>query len=87
MNLIDKVDFDNAFSFIYSARPGTPAASLEDGVTMEEKKHRLAILQRRINEQTQEKSQAMLGTEQKVLVVGRAKKTPEDMSGRTEITG
>jgi len=84
MNLIDKVDFDNAFSFIYSARPGTPAASLEDNVTMEEKKHRLAILQRRISEQTQEKSQAMQGTRQQVLVVGRAKKTPEDMSGRTE---
>lgn len=84
MNLIDKVDFDNAFSFIYSARPGTPAASLEDNVTMEEKKHRLAILQRRISEQTQEKSQAMHGTQQNVLVVGRAKKTPEDMSGRTE---
>lgn len=84
MNLIDKVDFDNAFSFIYSARPGTPAASLEDGVTLEEKKHRLAILQRRINEQTQHKSQAMHGTKQQVLVTGRAKKTPEDMSGRTE---
>ena len=51
---------------------------------MEEKKHRLAILQRRISEQTQEKSQAMQGTRQQVLVVGRAKKTPEDMSGRTE---
>lgn len=84
MNLIEKVDFDNAFSFIYSARPGTPAASLDDGVSMEEKKHRLAILQRRISEQTQQKSQAMQGTQQDVLVVGRAKKTPEDMSGRTE---
>ena len=84
MALIDKVDFDNAFSFIYSARPGTPAASLADDVTPEEKKHRLAILQRRINEQTQAKSQAMFGTTQTVLVTGRAKKTPEDMSGRTE---
>ena len=84
MKLIDKVSFDNAFSFIYSARPGTPAASLQDGVTVEEKKHRLAILQRRISEQTQEKSEAMRGTRQNILVVGRAKKTPEDMSGRTE---
>ena len=84
MALIEKVDFDNAFSFIYSARPGTPAANLEDDVTMEEKKHRLAILQRRINEQTQAKSQAMHGSVQTVLVTGRAKKTPDDMSGRTE---
>ena len=84
MTLIDKVDFDNAFSFIYSARPGTPAASLDDDVSMEEKKHRLAILQRRINEQTHAKSQAMQGTVQNVLVTGPAKKTPDDMSGRTE---
>ena len=84
MDLIEKVDFDNAFSFIYSARPGTPAASLEDGITMEEKKHRLAILQRRINEQTLAKSEAMRHTRQRVLVTGRAKKTPLDMSGRTE---
>lgn len=84
MTLIEKVDFDNAFSFIFSARPGTPAANLDDSVTIEEKKHRLAILQRRINEQTQAKSQAMQDTTQKVLVTGRAKKTPQDMSGRTE---
>jgi tRNA-2-methylthio-N6-dimethylallyladenosine synthase len=84
MKLIDKVSFDNAFSFIYSARPGTPAASLDDGVTMEEKKHRLAILQRRISEQTQEKSHAMHGTKQRVLVTGKAKKGTEHMSGRTE---
>ena len=84
MSLIDKVDFDNAFSFIYSARPGTPAAGLDDDVTMAEKKHRLAILQRRINEQTQVKSQGMLHTTQRVLVTGKAKKTPQDMSGRTE---
>lgn len=84
MKLIDKVDFDNAFSFIYSARPGTPAAALDDGVSKEEKKHRLAILQRRIGEQTQEKSRAMLGTEQKVLVTGKSKKTSAEMSGRTE---
>ena len=84
MALIDKVDFDNAFSFIYSARPGTPAASLDDDVSIEEKKHRLAILQRRINEQTRDKSLAMQGTVQSVLVTGTAKKTPDDMSGRTE---
>ncbi|MEM7465793.1 MAG: tRNA (N6-isopentenyl adenosine(37)-C2)-methylthiotransferase MiaB [Pseudomonadota bacterium] len=84
MKLIEKVDFDNAFSFVYSARPGTPAASLDDEVTAAEKKHRLAILQRRINEQTQEKSKAMQGTQQRVLVTGKSKKTPDDMSGRTE---
>jgi len=84
MALIDKVDFDHSFSFIYSARPGTPAASLPDDVTMEEKKHRLAILQRRINESAAAKSAAMQGTVQRVLVTGRAKKDNAELSGRTE---
>ena len=74
MALIDRVDFDHSFSFIYSARPGTPAAALPDDVGADTKKHRLAILQRRINELAGAKSAAMMGTVQRVLVTGFAKK-------------
>ena len=84
MELIDRVEFDHSFSFIYSARPGTPAASLPDDVSAEEKKHRLAILQRRIIELSSGKSAAMLGTTQRVLVTGPAKNDPLELSGRTE---
>jgi tRNA-2-methylthio-N6-dimethylallyladenosine synthase len=84
MALIDRVEFDHSFSFIYSARPGTPAASLPDAVSVEEKKHRLAILQRRINELADAKSAAMLNTVQRVLVIGNSKKDASELSGRTE---
>ncbi len=84
MALIDRVEFDQSFSFIYSARPGTPAASLPDDVSLEEKKHRLAILQRRINEFAEAKSAAMSGSTQRVLVTGHAKKDTAELSGRTE---
>ncbi len=84
MALIERVQFDHSFSFIYSARPGTPAAGLPDDVSPEEKKHRLAILQRRINEMAAEKSTAMGGTVQRVLVTGNAKKNDHELSGRTE---
>jgi len=84
MALIDKVEFDHSFSFIYSPRPGTPAASLTDTVTLDEKKHRLAILQRRINELAAVKSSAMCGTTQRVLVTGTAKKDRTELCGRTE---
>lgn len=84
MALIDRVAFDHSFSFIYSSRPGTPAASLPDDVSREEKKHRLAILQRRINELADAKSAAMLGSTQRVLVSGHAKKDATELSGRTE---
>jgi len=84
MALIDKVGFDHSFSFIYSQRPGTPAASLPDDVSPEIKKHRLAILQRRLLEFGNAKSTAMLGTVQKVLVTGDAKKNADELSGRTE---
>ena len=84
MALIDRVEFDHSFSFIYSARPGTPAASLPDAVSAEEKKHRLAILQRRINELADAKSAAMLNTVQRVLVIGNSKKDASELSGRTE---
>jgi tRNA-2-methylthio-N6-dimethylallyladenosine synthase len=84
MRLIEQVDFDYSFSFIYSPRPGTPAASLPDPTSLEEKKHRLAILQRRLDELGREKSRRMVGTTQRVLVVGAAKKNSLELSARTE---
>lgn len=84
MDLIDEIGFDNSFSFIYSPRPGTPAASLPDDVPLEIKKHRLAILQRRIREMGEAVSQAMVGTLQWVLVEGSSRKDPQVMCGRTE---
>ena len=70
MALVEQVDFDHSFSFIYSPRPGTPAASYPDDVTPEEKKHRLAILQRRLEELAQEKSRRMVDSVQRVLITG-----------------
>jgi len=84
MDLIDKVDFDHSFSFIFSPRPGTPAAGLSDDVSDHEKKHRLAVLQRRISESAAAKSAAMLNSVQRVLVAGPAKKDVTELSGRTE---
>ena len=83
MDLIEELGFDHSFSFIYSARPGTPAASLPDDVTLEEKKHRLAILQRRINEYGQARSAAMVGKTERVLVSERSKRDASQLSGRT----
>ncbi len=84
MDLIAEVGFDHSFSFVYSARPGTPAASLPDDVPLEVKKHRLAILQQRINQQAQVISRRMVGTTQRVLVNGPSRKDPGQLSGRTE---
>lgn len=84
MNLIADVGFDFSFSFIYSKRPGTPAASLPDDVPMEVKKQRLALLQNRIDQNTAEFSRRMINTEQKVLVTHPATKSPNEMAGRTE---
>lgn len=84
MALIEEVRFDHSFSFIYSQRPGTPASSMPDEVTPEEKKHRLAILQRRIIEFTQGYSADMVGKVESVLVMGPSKKDPAELSGRTE---
>jgi tRNA-2-methylthio-N6-dimethylallyladenosine synthase len=84
MNLIADVGFDQSFSFIYSARPGTPAASLADDTPMEVKKQRLQILQARINQQALEISRAMVGTTQRVLVEKLSKKSSAQVSGRTE---
>ena len=84
MNLINDIGFDHSFSFIYSARPGTPAANLPDDTAMETKKKRLSILQARISQKAAEISQSMVGTTQKILVDGYSRKDPEQLSGRTE---
>lgn len=84
MNLIHEIGFDHSFSFIYSPRPGTPAAELPDGIDEETKKLRLQILQRRIISQAMDISQAMVGSEQKILVSGYSKKDPGKLQGRTE---
>ncbi len=84
MNLIEEVGFDQSFSFIYSPRPGTPAASLPDDVPQEVKKARLARLQEQINKQARTISEGMVGTVQKVLVEGVSRKNENEVSGRTE---
>ena len=84
MNLIAEIGFDQSFSFIYSARPGTPAASLADDTPMEIKKQRLQLLQARINQQAMDISRAMLGTTQSVLVEKLSRKSANQVSGRTE---
>jgi len=84
MDLIAEVGFDHSFSFIYSARPGTPAAALPDDVPLEVKKRRLALLQQSINQQAQAISRRMVGTTQRVLVSGLSRKDSGQISGRTE---
>lgn len=84
MKLIDEVGFDHSFSFIYSARPGTPAANLPDDTPMEIKKQRLQTLQSRILASAHAISQGMVGTIQRVLVERPAKKDPNQLAGRTE---
>ncbi len=84
MNLIHEIGFDMSFSFVYSARPGTPAADLPDDVPMEVKKQRLAILQQRINQNAQDISRKMVGSTQRILVDGFSKKDPGQLKGRTE---
>ncbi len=84
MGLIDDVGFDHSFSFIYSARPGTPAAELEDTVPMAEKKQRLVVLQKKILENAAGFGRDMVGTVQTVLVTGVSRKSSSEISGRTE---
>lgn len=84
MKLIEEVNFDVSFSFVYSPRPGTPAADLPDDVSEEAKKQRLYILQDRINQHAMQFSRRMLDTEQRVLVEGPSKKNPMELRGRTE---
>jgi len=84
MNLITEIGFDQSFSFIYSARPGTPAASLADDTPMDVKRQRLQILQARINQQALEISKNMVGTTQRVLIEKTSKKDPNQVAGKTE---
>ncbi len=84
LNLIAEVGFDQSFSFIYSARPGTPAASLADVTPLDVKKQRLHRLQQRINQQAMNISRNMVGTIQRVLVEKTSKKSASQVSGRTE---
>jgi len=84
MKLITDLNFDMSYSFIYSARPGTPAASLNDDTPMELKKERLAFLQKTITKQAAAISESMLGTVQRVLVDRASRNSPSDMAGRTE---
>ena len=84
MDLIKLVGFDTSFSFVYSPRPGTPAADLEDGVDQVTKLKRLALLQKTIQEHATSISRSMVGTRQKVLVEGPSKKDPDELAGRTE---
>ncbi len=84
MNLIHDIGFDNSFSFIYSPRPGTPAAKLPDTVSMDVKKQRLALLQNRILLNAKRISDSMVGSMQTILVNGPSKKDPNQISGRTE---
>ena len=84
MNLVGDVGFDQSFSFIYSPRPGTPAANLADSTPLEVKKQRLARLQERINQQAMEISRGMVGSIQRILVEKPSKKSARQVAGRTE---
>lgn len=84
MNLIQDMDFDLSFSFIYSKRPGTPASDLPDDVSEDTKKLRLKLLQDRLNNQAMNIARRMVGNTERVLVTGYAKKDPGQLSGRTE---
>ncbi len=84
MNLIADVGYDHSFSFIYSRRPGTPAANYPDDVPLEVKKERLQILQARITQQAAAISEQMVGSVQRILVEGPSRKNPEEICGRTE---
>ncbi|CAH0534026.1 tRNA-2-methylthio-N(6)-dimethylallyladenosine synthase [Vibrio stylophorae] len=84
MKLITDIDFDMSFSFVFSPRPGTPAADMPDDTPEQAKKERLYRLQQQINSQAMRYSRLMLGTEQRILVEGPSKKNPMELRGRTE---
>ncbi|WP_297527602.1 tRNA (N6-isopentenyl adenosine(37)-C2)-methylthiotransferase MiaB [Thiohalobacter sp.] len=84
MALIEDIGFDASFSFIYSPRPGTPAAALPDDVPLSVKKSRLSRLQARISEMSAAISAGMVGSEQRILVEGPSRKDPRQIAGRTE---
>lgn len=84
MDLVHEIGFDTSFSFIYSPRPGTPAANLPDETPLEVKKQRLKILQDRLLLQASRYSQSMVGSQQRILVTGTSKKDSRQLAGRTE---
>lgn len=84
MKLIDDIDFDNSYSFLFSPRPGTPAASLTIDIPLDVRKDRLQKLQDRIDEQTRHHNAAMVGTIQRVLIEGLSQRNPGQIQGRTE---
>jgi tRNA-2-methylthio-N6-dimethylallyladenosine synthase len=84
LDLIAEIGFDASFSFIYSARPGTPAAELADDTPEAVKKSRLHILQARLAQQAEHISRTMVGTTQRILVTGAAKKHDDELQGRTQ---
>lgn len=84
MALVRDIGFDNSFSFVYSARPGTPAASLDDPTPLETKKKRLAELQKTINTQAFAISESMIGSTQRILVERPSSRNENEMAGRTE---
>jgi tRNA-2-methylthio-N6-dimethylallyladenosine synthase len=84
MSLIELLGFDHSYSFIYSPRPGTPAAGLPDDVPLAVKKARLARLQGRINDMSAEISHGMLHSTQRVLVEGSSRRDGRELSGRTD---
>ncbi|MCX7090319.1 MAG: tRNA (N6-isopentenyl adenosine(37)-C2)-methylthiotransferase MiaB [Legionellales bacterium] len=84
MDLVHEIGFDTSFSFIYSPRPGTPAANLPDPTPMAVKKQRLSILQERLNLNAMRYSQALIGSTQRILVTGVSKKSATQLAGRTE---
>ncbi len=84
MSLVNEVKFDSSFSFIYSKRPGTPASKLEDNTSQDKKKERLKILQEQLNHYHRQHSTSMVGTIQRCLVTGLAKRSPEQLQARTE---
>lgn len=84
LSLIEQVGFDFSYSFIYSARPGTPAAELADDISEDVKKQRLSKLKARLDQMTIDVSKSMVNTVQTLLVEGVSKKSPLQMTGRTE---
>ena len=84
MNLISEIGFDTSFSFVYSSRPGTPAAELEDTTPMDTKKQRLAILQERIIQNAQQIGRRMVGKTETILITGVSRKDPGKLMGRSE---
>ncbi len=83
LRLVDELQFDASFSFLYSARPGTPAAELPDATPVADKQRRLQRLQQRLEDSARRISASMLGRSERVLAEGRARRNPEELSGRT----